>query len=543
MVVPLEELADQSVSLSMDGGVWSLGALAGAGGDLGRLGSDMARTLDELAQIVSEFSCGAARSSIDVSGISYNVEHLRDQLEQVTARSGSLKADSAEAMQAASRSAELAEQLAGESARGLEVLRPLIDSIRQIGEQTIRVHELVEALARDELARIGDFSVVIERIARQTKLLALNAAIEAARAGEQGRGFAEVGKLASETASQTALIRETVIRTQAKMDEVITATASARDQSETSTAGADTGRDALERIVTLVASANESTEQLAAAAGRQLGDAEAVDVSLQEITERSGAIEQRAQSVARAQTDLGERTERALRTIGKFETGGMLSRLRSQCEELAAELRELLEDAVDAGRVRLDQVIGLDYEEARGPLIARFGRLFDVSRADPAGFAPPKFHTAYDALVDQAMMARMDAALAVEPRLTFALPFDLNVYAPAHNSVFSKDITGDATADLAGNRTKRFFLDSPALTRAARMELGVSLPREVLPRAQFRSAGARLSEPKGGARPFLVQTYARDTGAVLTTLSVPLYVKGERFGCVCLGWDPEVLRD
>ncbi len=45
-----------------------------------------------------------------------------------------------------------------------------------------------------------------------------------------------------------------------------------------------------------------------------------------------------------------------------------------------------------------------------------------------------------------------------------------------------------------------------------------------------------------GDHSFLVQTYARDTGAVLTTLAVPLYVKGERYGCVCLGWDPEKLR-
>jgi methyl-accepting chemotaxis protein len=51
-----------------------------------------------------------------------------------------------------------------------------------------------------------------------------------------------------------------------------------------------------------------------------------------------------------------------------------------------------------------------------------------------------------------------------------------------------------------------------------------------------------LTTPRQDGRPFLLQTYARDTGAVLTTLSVPLYVKGERYGCVCLGWDPEKLR-
>ena len=70
----------------------------------------------------------------------------------------------------------------------------------------------------------------------------------------------------------------------------------------------------------------------------------------------------------------------------------------------------------------------------------------------------------------------------------------------------------------------------------------MELPAQVLTRRQIASAGARLTEPEQAAPPFLLKTYARDTGAVLTTLSVPLYVKGQRYGCVCLGWDPERLR-
>ncbi|HUB76109.1 MAG TPA: hypothetical protein VL977_03585, partial [Solirubrobacteraceae bacterium] len=116
------------------------------------------------------------------------------------------------------------------------------------------------------------------------------------------------------------------------------------------------------------------------------------------------------------------------------------------------------------------------------------------------------------------------------------------VYAPAHNSVFTKDWTGEHASDFVGNRSKRFFLDSGALTRAARMDLGVTLPAEVLTRSEFARAGARLERARGRGRSFLLQTYARDTGAILTTLSVPLYVKDERYGCVSLGWDPEKLR-
>ena len=36
-----------------------------------------------------------------------------------------------------------------------------------------------------------------------------------------------------------------------------------------------------------------------------------------------------------------------------------------------------------------------------------------------------------------------------------------------------------------------------------------------------------------------MQTYARDTGAIFTVLSVPVYVHGERWGAAVIGWDPD----
>ena len=35
----------------------------------------------------------------------------------------------------------------------------------------------------------------------------------------------------------------------------------------------------------------------------------------------------------------------------------------------------------------------------------------------------------------------------------------------------------------------------------------------------------------------LVQTYARDTGTIVTVLTVPLFVKQCRWGVVLLGWN------
>jgi methyl-accepting chemotaxis protein len=539
--------AQTSVQVRDEHGTWHLPLLVERGGETGALARDFADAVDELRQTTAEFSIGAARSAVSVGVIGSEVERLQSELEDLAGRVDSLRSASETAAAAAQESASATAELSTEAERGLAVVGRVIDAIGELQTHSVRVADLLDGLVRKELADIGTFSSVIDGVARQTKLLALNAAIEAARAGEHGRGFAvvagEVGRLATETEEQTAQIRETIDRTRSEMEAIQRAAETARDRASESVTDTDESRSALERIGSLVGTSSASVGQLADLAATQLEDVQHVAANLEEITAAASEIRSRSTAVSAHQHELSGSTERASLRLGQFHTGGTIDRLHGMCRELSGEIREILEGAIDSGRVSLAQVLALDYQEATGKLIQRFQRLFDVTRVSELGFDPPKFHTAYDAIVDVEMMERMDAVLAAEPRLTFALPFDLNAFAPAHNSIFSRDCTGDPAQDLVGNRTKRFFLDSPALTRASRMELGVELPVRVLSRPEIERTRAKLTEPSGGSQVFLLQTYARDTGAVLTTLSVPLYVKGKRFGVVTLGWDPEQLRD
>ena len=532
-------------SVRDEAGVWDLIELGKWSGVIGEAARDFHRALTELGQTTAEFGIGAARSAVSVGVIGSEVERLETELEDVAQRMDSLRASSEQGSSAASESAGVSSELAEEADRGLKVVARVIDSNEEMRELTATVADLLDGLVRGELADIGAFSSVIDGVARQTKLLALNAAIEAARAGEHGRGFAvvasEVGRLASETEQQTSQIRQTIERTASQMASIQSAAETARERAEQSATDGGEGRGALERIGTLVGTSAESAGQIAELASRQLGDVQHVSANMHTITAAAVEIHSRSTAVSEHQLELSAGTESASLTIARFYTGGLIDRLHRTCRALADELGEILEDAVDSGKVTLSQVLALDYQEIKGPMIKQLASRFDVSRIPPEGFDPPKYHTAYDMLVDEQMMPKIDAVLAAEPDLTFALPLDLNAWAPVHNRVYSRDCTGDPAKDLTLNRTKRFFLDSAALTRCSRMGLGVDLPVRRFTRAEVVKAGAKLQE-EPGTRPFMYNTYARDTGAVLSELAVPIFVKGQRWGVTLIGWDPERLR-
>jgi methyl-accepting chemotaxis protein len=541
--------AQARAELLDDHGTWPLASLSDRDDEVGAVSAEFARTLDELAMVVADFSAGAARSSLSIKVVSDKVERLSVQIREVAERVESLGQSSRQTAEGATQAAELATELDGESERGTDVLGRLIDAIGQINVGAGRVHELVASLAANEVASIASFSAIIEGIANQTKLLALNAAIEAARAGEHGRGFAvvadEVGRLATETAQQTTQIRETVHRTRDQMQVIEKAAGAAHEQAETGAGDADVGREVLERIADLVHRSTASVTEIAALSQEQMADISVLEGNVHAIADASAEIDEQARSETVRQQELARGTERASGRIARYDTGSRLSQLRSLARTLSTQLQGVLEEVIDERLVMLDQVLALEYEEANTPAtIQRFSRLFDVSRADPSGFTPPKYHTVYDALVDKQMMVFMDAVVAAEPALAFALPLDLNAYAAAHNTFVSQAITGDPVKDLATNRTKRYFLDSAPLTRAARMGLGLSdLELRPYRRYELASLGGRLTQDLEISRhQVLIQSYARDTGAILTTLSVPLYVKGQLYGAVSLGWDPDKLN-
>ena len=498
-----------------------------------------------LEPVVARAAVGAVRNSLGLKEVAEGHRQLERLTEQVRGASRDLSEGISAAAQGAARTAQISLQVSEVSTAGSASVQELIGTAAELQEQVRSQAELIEALL-GRMQSVTAVSRMIETIAAQTHLLSLNATIEAARAGDAGRGFAvvagEVRKLAQGAASRAREIDELVHAISGELQPARAVLERGRALAETTSRQATSLGERLSEVTRLAGDASAQVGEIATVMGAQGAAVEQLAGAADGSAESLRVLTRDTVSLSAESFRLSRLAEAGYFALGRLDTGSFFHRALRLGRELAARTREVLEQPITANRVRREDVLALDNREIKGGEIAALRRLFDVSRVPPTGFAPAKFATAYDGLVDEALQRVFDEVLGREPRLVFALALDLNSYAPSHNKRATQAWTGDAARDVAGNRVKRFFTDNRVLVRGARVGLGTraleELPERVDRRA-FREAGCDLAETPEACAQYLVQTYARDTGAVMSALTVPLYVAGERWGAALLGWAEE----
>ncbi len=506
--------------------------------------SDVHATMRGLEATVRRSAIGVARSALRLQAVTQEIDRTRQRAEAVTRALREVQSGVEEVAQATESAAEASRFVDRQTEHGLRTSERAEAAVAALRDQMHEVTERLQGLLAD-VAAITRVSELIAGIAKQTNLLALNAAIEAARAGEHGRGFAvvaeEVRKLAEHAAAQTREIRTLTDSLAAQLTPARDALLRSVQFVEAAANAAIDVREVLRATSRAAAEAAQAAEAIATAVQQQTAALERAAASLEATTESVAAVEQQARHVAQETFALAQSTSDAYVYLATVDTATVFHRALAACRELAERCQRVFARAIDQGRLRLEDVLELRYTEITGPAIRSLARLFDVSRVPPEGFRPPKYSTAYDAVVDLELSEEMEAVLRQEPRLVFALPIDLNTYAPMHNRAFCKDWTGIPERDLVGNRVKRFFWDQRVLVRGARVGLGPAAERlpNMATRADFLRAGCDLRESPEQRQEFLVQTYARDTGEVMTVITVPLFVKGHRWGAALVGWKEE----
>jgi methyl-accepting chemotaxis protein len=155
----------------------------------------------------------------------------------------------------------------------------------------------------------------------------------------------------------------------------------------------------------------------------------------------------------------------------------------------AASMAQVLEAAIDSGRLTRKQVFDTNYQP--------FDKLLDNQ-----GKELILYHTAYDTYLDGAIQSIEDQ-IQKDPEVVFAVLVDKNGYLPTHNTNFSHK-----TRDYTKNRTKRLFNDPVGLKAAQNTNLEAPLK----------------------------QVYKRDTGETMWDVSYPVTVKGQHWGGFRIGF-------
>lgn len=369
-----------------------------------------------------------------------------------------------------------------------EQLIDLQNRIGRVSEQMQSFATVITSLSQ-RARSVEDTSKLIQDIAVQTNLLALNAGVEAARAGESGKGFAvvasEVGKLAERVSMATGDISQ---HTKEIIGLVTNSEKQSKSISSDMVASNQLVDDFTDQFADLVSALGQVGRQLDEVSGNvsQVNQTnQDMNASINSIADHSAVLRQHMGSMNEQVNGVRSQTESLQEMLAAMRTGntpfdtlyGFLIQLRKQCISI-------LDDAKSNG---------LD--------------IFDKSYKQIPGSNPPRYHVAYDKQIDQQLQQTIDTLLKQIPHGYYAILVDLNGYAPTHNSHYSKRPTGDVAHDTIHVRDKRIFDDQ-------------------ISKGAISNRGS-----------ILCQTYMRDTGEIITDVSVPLDFDGNRWGAIRIGLD------
>ena len=433
---------------------------------------------------------GAAETSYFVDSVKKKIE-LDVGTASGIVHSSAQNADTTERIAAnAERAAKIAAQVRGETVAGrAEADSGLkrISTARQDAQTAAAVMTALQVNSR----KIYGFTEVISEISARTNLLALNAAIEAARAGEQGRGFAvvasEVRQLALRTKEATDEISTMVREINLQAEQAATGMNSLAAKVSEAAGNVETVHSLLGNIERSSGVSEDEIGQIARASREHVATTEDIAAAILSIRDSLLSTEKELPRAASSAMALAERAEIITGALGESSIETSHDAIRMAAQKAAAEVGRIFEAAIRSGQITREA-------------------LFDRSYTPIPNTDPPKHKTRFDDFTDRALPSLQEPLLAELPQLAYAGAVDNNGYFPTHNKKFSQPLTGNYDIDIVNNRTKRIFNDR---------------------------TGKRCGS---NTKPFLLQTYKRDTGEVMHDLSAPIYVNGKHWGGFRIGY-------
>ncbi len=468
--------------------------------------------ISEMARSYNGFSESLKKMIADTRQRSVKVSLSASQLQKVILETkGSAQAQEEQAQKVFQASQESSQAIDGIASHTQNIAKSNdnnLEEIRGAGDEMRHVKEQMRAIEH----QVADFQTVVKQLSEnseniikvlslvqdfsdQTNLLALNASIEAARAGEAGRGFSVV---ADEVRTLSQKVNAATREIDSNVNEMVTLVDSTRSGasnimtyvSDTDVYIAQTSQK-FESMIADFETVSEQMNEIGAAIEELSYTNNNTHDHVTEITSLSNTIKTEMELSAEHSIDLENSTEEMQELLSRFSIGyGGFEDILRITQEGAAEVQDALNSIAESGT-----------------------NLFDKNyvRTNPDQL-PAKYDTSYTDIYERTIRPIFDRIDSENDMLAMACAFDVNGYLPAHNSKISQPMTGNFEKDNALSRHRRMY----NATRAERR------------RADQTS-------------PFLLLTFIRDTGEIMNSISIPLYVKGQHWGNFCTGFAPDAL--
>ena len=420
------------------------------------------------------------------------IKNINDNIEQFEAINSTMN-DSTKAINDISSNVEQFSNFMNDvekvSIEATEVIERVVSSIKENIESMKEGTKLIDDLS-DNLQNISGIAAVINDIADQTNLLSLNAAIEAARAGEAGRGFSvvadEIRKLAESTQKNASEIATVINNVRKNSKKLVDQNVVISGQVEKSADDAATIQQTFADIKEEINKAANMLSSITAAIEEQSASIEEVSQTVDMVVNSTKETVDNLNKVTNETVDLNEITDLSFSMMKTLKVDTPLEKVYNAILNCKKEIEDTISDSLKSG------------------IISSFD-LWDRNYVEIKNTNPQKYETKFTKFFKQYIQPIEDKYLNSNPDLKYFAVSDDNGYVPAHNSIYDEELTGDYNHDLAKSRSKRILTDPVSLKAAKNQDV------------------------------FVIQTYTRDTGEVVSDMSVPLFIEGRHWGCLRVG--------